>query len=131
MMSEKNDIEAFRAPGGSGWLMPLEFKELLFEPKRLFVVQDVPNQSIRGRHAHKETQQYLICLQGKIEVTLIDMEVKTTILFPYQGIYIDKMIWGWQEYFDNAKLLVLASTPYDRWDYIEDFSLWQQMRKSI
>jgi len=54
--------------GGS--LIPFEFKDLPFIPKRIFTVVGVPKDSIRGDHAHYETQQILICIKGEILVSL-------------------------------------------------------------
>ena len=38
--------------------------EVPFEPKRYFVVYGVPSSELRGEHAHKECEQFLLCLSG-------------------------------------------------------------------
>ena len=47
-----------------GNLLPIEFSQLDFDPKRIFVVNDVPVGDVRGNHAHYKTKQYLICTKG-------------------------------------------------------------------
>ena len=56
----------------NGTLVPIDFSELTFAPKRVFYVTGVPAGDERGHHAHYETQQLLICVQGKISVHLYD-----------------------------------------------------------
>ena len=38
--------------------------ELPFVPVRYFIVYDVPSLELRGEHAHKRCEQFLICLHG-------------------------------------------------------------------
>ena len=53
-----------------GGLTPLEFKNgLPFRPARIFMVYEVPSQHVRGEHAHKKCQQYLIAVHGKLGLT--------------------------------------------------------------
>ena len=46
--------------------------EVPFSPARYFVVFDVPSVELRGEHAHKLCQQFLICLHGSCRVLLDD-----------------------------------------------------------
>lgn len=103
-----------------GNLIPLQFNELKFIPKRIFTVSDVPKDSIRGEHAHYETIQYLWCVKGKILVSLDDgKNIKEEILNPGQGIYIDNFVWDYQKFLTGDDVIVvLASTYYDINDYI-------------
>ena len=64
----KSQIPSFT--GDSGNLSVVEFKNLPFETKRIFYITGVPKGFERGFHAHKKTQQFLICLQGSCEVYL-------------------------------------------------------------
>ncbi len=50
-----------------GSLMVNEFeKDMPFSPKRFFMVYDVPNNKVRGEHAHKTCEQFLVCIKGKV-----------------------------------------------------------------
>lgn len=115
-----------------GSLIPVEFKWLPFVPQRLFVVRDVPEGVIRGEHAHYVNKQYLICLQGKIEVVLNDGEREVPeIILKDQAVYVDRLIWDYQRFLEKGSvLLVLCSTPYDLSDYIFDFEEYKRIRKS-
>jgi dTDP-4-dehydrorhamnose 3,5-epimerase-like enzyme len=71
-----------------GTLVPIELSEIPFEVKRLFFVNNVPENVIRGNHAHFKTKQILICLTGKIEIILDDGNQKIShTLNQYEKIH--------------------------------------------
>ena len=113
--------KAFKDPDGT--LVPIEFNKLPFVPKRMFYVCYIPKNEERGNHAHYETKQVLICVQGEILVKLHNGKaLETTILKPNQSVFVDKMMWDSQIFLTgNDVLLSICSTPYDKKDYIEDF----------
>ena len=44
----------------------------------------------------------------------------------YYGLYVPRMMWRELDNFStNSVALILASTPYDASDYIEDFNLYK------
>lgn len=55
-----------------GSLLPLEFDSIDFEPKRIFIVNNVPVGTVRGDHAHFTTKQLLICSKCSVNVFLDD-----------------------------------------------------------
>jgi len=73
-----------------------KYKDLKFPPKRMYYITNVPKGEIRGNHGHKKDEQYLICIEGQMEVKTIDQNKKTKVTTLNKGemIYIDKMIWG-------------------------------------
>ena len=98
--------------------------DIPFTIKRVFYVFGVEDQSIRGCHAHYDTQQILICLNGKIKVTCKDGVNEKVILLesPQQAVYIPEMIWDEQQYQSpDSILLTICSTKYDPKDYINDY----------
>jgi dTDP-4-dehydrorhamnose 3,5-epimerase-like enzyme len=95
-----------------------------FTPKRYFLIHQVPNKQVRGEHAHKTLDQFLVCLQGSCDLILDDGVVKDQVLLntPYLGLYIPRMVWTAQyNYSKDAILLVLASEIYRAEDYIRDY----------
>lgn len=107
-----------------GSLAAAEFAELPFEPRRVFVVYDVPSESVRGEHAHKTCAQFLVCLRGSVRCLVDDGSARADVQLssPDVGIFVPPMIWGTQwNYSRDAILLVLASHPYDADDYIRDY----------
>jgi dTDP-4-dehydrorhamnose 3,5-epimerase-like enzyme len=113
-----------------GVLVPIEFNNLSFEPKRVFYVVNVPKQEERGMHAHYETQQILTCLQGEILVRLHDgSSLQEYRLRPNEWILVDKMIWDSQVFITgNDILMSMCSTAYDKDDYIECFEEFLRIR---
>jgi dTDP-4-dehydrorhamnose 3,5-epimerase-like enzyme len=106
---------------------------LPFEPKRFFLVHDVPAGMARGGHAHRSCEQYLIAVCGKVAVTLDDSESKAEYLLenPDQALHIPAGIWGDQRYLsEDSCLLVLASEPYDAEEYLTDYSQFLEFRKA-
>jgi acetyltransferase-like isoleucine patch superfamily enzyme/dTDP-4-dehydrorhamnose 3,5-epimerase-like enzyme len=95
-----------------------------FVPRRWFMVYDVPGREIRGAHAHRECEQFLICAHGSVRVAVDDgtKRAEVTLSDPSQGIYVPPMVWASQFHYEPATvLLVLASLPYDADDYIRDY----------
>ena len=46
--------------------------DLPFLPVRYFLVYDVPSQETRGQHAHRQCEQFLICVHGSCSVVVDD-----------------------------------------------------------
>jgi UDP-2-acetamido-3-amino-2,3-dideoxy-glucuronate N-acetyltransferase len=97
---------------------------LPFEPKRFFTVFNVPSSEARGSHAHKECEQFLVCLNGSVRAVVDDGRQKEEFILdrPELGLYMPARTWGTQyKYSRDAVLLVLASHFYDSEDYIRDY----------
>lgn len=117
-------------PSGRGNLFFLEMSSMptVFVPKRLFIVDSVPNGMTRGNHAHRTGQQFLVCIKGIVEISIDNgKEKKTVKLLPGDALFHDKMEWGAQKYFDNAVMLSICSTEYNPDDYITDYNEFIKM----
>ncbi len=100
-------------------------KEIPFKPERVFFVHHVPNSKVRGEHAHKECKEFLIAVQGSVNVILDNGREREDYLLsdPNIGLFIDSGVWTIQyKYSRDAILLVLASNHYDSSDYIRDYN---------
>lgn len=108
-----------------GSLSVLETNAIVpFDIKRIFYIYDVTPDEDRGEHAHKECEQFIICLKGSIDLEVDDGEkkVKYNLISPTQGVYIPKMIWATLKNFSTEAIcLVLASDFFDESDYIRDY----------
>lgn len=108
-----------------GELMVREVGSTLpFTPQRVFVILNVPGKHIRGDHAHKELQQYLVAIAGSVEVVLDTGRVREHIRLdtPRLGLYVPPMTWcTLYNYSAGAVVMALASDPYDASDYIRDY----------
>lgn len=99
--------------------------DLPFEPKRVYFVYGVPTTKVRGEHAQKHCEQFLIAVHGSLSVLVDDgCERKNIVLDdPRVGLFLPASIWGTQYNFSNdAVLAVLASREYVPEDYIRDYA---------
>jgi acetyltransferase-like isoleucine patch superfamily enzyme/dTDP-4-dehydrorhamnose 3,5-epimerase-like enzyme len=99
-------------------------RDLPFQPKRFFMVFDVPTQETRGEHAHRRCHQFLICIKGSVRVLADDGHHREEYLLdsPDLGLQLPAMTWGTQfQYSRDAVLLVFASESYDSEEYIRDY----------
>ena len=107
-------------------------RALPFAAARYFLIFGVPNQEIRGEHAHRFLHQFLVCTHGSCVVRLWDGERGQEILLdrPELGLHVPPMVWTTQyKYSADAVLLVLASDVYREEDYIRDLDEYQQRRR--
>lgn len=98
--------------------------EVPFAPARYFAVFGVPSVELRGEHAHKRCQQFLICLHGSCRVLLDDGSKRCEVVLdrPDMGVFMPEMIWGTQyRYSPDAVLLVFASRHYEADDYLRTY----------
>ncbi|MCQ9637262.1 FdtA/QdtA family cupin domain-containing protein [Chryseobacterium sp. WG14] len=98
--------------------------QLPFEIVRTYWVYDVPGGEIRGSHAFKEQQEFIIALSGSFDVILHDgiKEERFSLNRSYYGLYIPKMYWRRLENFStNSLALIVSDKLYNNEDYIRDF----------
>ena len=103
-------------------------QEMPFEVKRCFWTYYTPEEVVRGRHAHYNTEMILIAAAGKIIVhTEMPGGIKAefTLEKPETGLLIPKLCWHTMQYSHNAVQLVLASTVYEESDYIRDYETFK------
>lgn len=84
----------------------------------------------RGKHAHKNMNQVLVCVHGSCDILLYDGENETTVTLdrPDVGIYIYGFIWREMRNFsEDCVLLVLADKLYGETEYFYEKS---QVRKN-
>ncbi len=122
------EIVKFQFPTFKSEVGALSFLEaedhIPFPVRRVYYIYDVPGDSRRGFHAHKDLQQVLICIHGSCKILMDNGTEKETVLLddPGEGLLIENTIW--REMYDfspGAVLLVLASQHYDPADYIHDY----------
>ncbi len=107
-------------------------KHIPFEIKRVYYIFDVLNNSARGRHAHKKTDQILFCIRGKVKICLDNGRQKEEIILanPNEGIFLGKMMWHeMTDFTKDAVLLVFASDYYHEEDYIRSYEEFKRLKK--
>jgi len=127
------DIPKITAPDGRGNLSVVEKDTLPYNIKRVYYLYDVPSNSTRGGHAHKQLQQCLIALSGSFIVVVDDGENKKEILLnrPDKGLLIPNGIWRELiEFSAGAVCLSLVSEEYDEADYIREYEEFVNLKRS-
>lgn len=103
-----------------------------FKICRVYWIFDVPGGESGGRHAFRETEEFIVAMSGSFDIVLHDgvKEKRFSLNRPYYGLYIPKMIWRTLENFStNSLALILASTFYNENDYIRDFNRYKAILK--
>ena len=106
--------------------------DIPFEPKRYFLVYDVPEGQVRGQHAHRACHQFLICVSGSCRALVDDGQSRREVDLdsPRIGLYLPPMVWGSQYRYDKAaSLLVFTSDTYNEDDYITDYGDFLRLSK--
>lgn len=95
-----------------------------FDIKRVYYLYNVPVDSERGGHAHRELEQVVFALSGSFRMRVDDGRNKADIWLnnPRKGLYLRNMIWREIDTFSQgAVCMVLASHPYDEADYYREY----------
>ncbi len=111
-------------PKGRGNLSVIEKDFLPYKIKRVYYLYDVPSDSFRGGHAHKEQLEFLIAISGSFDVVLDDgnSKKKFTLNKPNKGLLIPINMWRELENFSSGAIcLVLSSGAFLEEDYIRDY----------
>lgn len=101
-----------------------QLNKVPFKIQRAFWIYDVPGDAVRGGHAFRETEEFVVALSGSFDVVLHDGEKEQVFHLnrSYYGVYVPKMMWREMRNFStNSLALVVASTPYAEDDYIMEF----------
>ena len=114
---------------GRGDLVPIEFgqknnpTEVPFDVKRCYYISAPTNDAVRGKHAHHDLEQVIICIHGSFTLVLDDGSKREEIFLDnnHTGIHIKSPIWRELKGFSKGcVILVLASQHYDCLLYTSD-----------
>lgn len=97
-----------------------KYEPIPFEVKRVYWISNVPNQTIRGTHAHRFCEEIVCVLKGEVDVKLIESNGQITLIKLQQNekLYIPVEVWKEIIFYEKAILIVYASTEYDASDYV-------------
>ena len=107
-----------------------QMKHIPFDIKRSYWIYDVPGGQIRGGHAYRKNEEFIVALSGSFDVVLDDGKEKKIFSLnrSYFGLYVPKCIWRQMQNFStNSLALILASTPFYANDYIYDYELFKSL----
>ena len=118
-------IELPKLPDARGNLTFVEgHRHIPFSIARTYWLYDVAGGQVRGGHAYRCLEEFLVALSGSFDVVLDNGAVRQRVVLnrSYFGLYIPQLIWRHIENFStNAVCLILASRPYEPEDYIYDY----------
>ena len=101
-----------------------------FEVRRIFYLYDIPGDSERGGHSHREAQEFIIAASGSFDVTITDGHDTRRIQLnrPYNALYIPAGVWRSLDNFSSgAVCLVLTSTEFSEADYVRDYEIFKRL----
>lgn len=107
-----------------------EDNQIPFKIARTYWIYDVPGGEIRGAHAYKSLQEFIVALSGSFDVVLHngEQEQRFHLNRSYYGLYVPKMYWRSMENFStNSVAIVLADQGYDEQEYIRDFNEFKSL----
>lgn len=113
-----------------GDLSVLEKANLPFAIARLFFVR-AADEAMRGRHAHKRCNQFMMCVHGAIEVICDDGTATRTVMLDAmnKGVMVPASIWASEIYrAPQSVLMVACDRVYEEDDYIRDYTQFLSYR---
>ncbi|MDG1778350.1 MAG: FdtA/QdtA family cupin domain-containing protein [Flavobacteriaceae bacterium] len=114
-----------------GNLAIIEKETIPYKIKRVYYLFDVPSNSYRGGHAHKEQSAFLVALSGSFNVILDDGFSKKNFFLnnPNKGLLVPTWIWRELEDFSSgAVCLVLSSGEFSEDDYIREYNEFKTLK---
>lgn len=96
-----------------------------FNIQRVYYLYNVPVDSERGGHAHRELEQVIFALSGSFRVKIDDGHAQSEYWLrdPRRGLYLSRLVWREIDCFSQgAVCMVLASHHYDEADYFRDYA---------
>lgn len=130
-----NILHLHKIHNRAGNITPVENNtDIPFSTKRIYYLYDVPGGEDRGAHGHYELEQLVIAASGSFDITLDDGNNKKTVQLsrPYMGLNIKPGIWRDISNFSSGAIcLVLASEIYSEIDYIRDYQVFKDYKRSL
>ena len=133
MIAARGFVQMFKLPQVSDPRGDLIFLEggnhIPFDIARVYYLYNVPVDSERGGHAHRELEQIIFAISGSFRLKIDDGFNKTEhwLSDPRKGLYISQLVWREIDSFSQgAVCMVVASHKYDEADYYRDYSDFKQ-----
>ena len=100
-----------------------------FVANRMFMLSAIPGTK-RGGHAHKKCSQFMVSINGTIDVLCENGPIEETFRLDsvVKGLWIPPMHWGEVKFITRSVLVVLCDRPYEADDYIRKYSEFVKMQ---
>src|SRR5262249_191281 len=104
-----------------------------FRIERMFALA-APAGATRGRHAHQLCSQFMICVNGAVDVVCEDGRNKRRFVLERRehAVLVPPGLWNTVEFRqDDSVLIVLCDRAYEPHDYIRDYDEFLSFRESV
>jgi dTDP-4-dehydrorhamnose 3,5-epimerase-like enzyme len=104
-----------------------------FRIERMFALA-APAGAQRGHHAHRRCSQFMICVNGAVEVICEDGGKQTGFLLDRRdlALLVPPGVWNTVEFRkEGSVMVVLCDRIYEADDYIHDYAEFLSFRESI
>ena len=111
-----------------------EYKHIPFKIERCYWIYDVPGGQVRGGHAFKIQQEFIVALSGSFDIIVDDGKTKECFSLnrSYYGLFIPAGLWRQMKNFStNSLAWILSSTHYKSDDYIFDYQEFLNFRNNL
>ena len=118
------DLPKIEDPRGNLSIIEEE-NHIPFKIERTYWIYDVPGGQVRGGHAFKNQQEFIVALSGSFDVIVDDGKEQKiySLNRSYYGLYIPAGLFRQMENFStNSCAFVVASTNFDEDDYETDYT---------
>jgi mannose-6-phosphate isomerase-like protein (cupin superfamily) len=127
------EIQVTNILSNRGKLDVAEFQTIgKFETKRIYYISSVPENYVRGAHAHKNLDQVFFAVAGNFNITVTDGSITETVELKAHdvGYFLPAGYWrDLKNFSSDAVCLVLASEHFDENDYIRTFEEFLEWKK--
>jgi dTDP-4-dehydrorhamnose 3,5-epimerase-like enzyme len=134
MKSRLDKCRLFQIPtfhDNRGALSVLEGETFVpFMIRRIFYIYNVSQNVERGGHAHRTSEQFIVCFNGSVAIYLSDgkNEMKYILTNPTEGLYMPPLIWSRQEPLSSETIyVVLSSDHYNSDEYINNLDEYRMI----
>ena len=106
--------------------------EVPFQIKRMFALA-APGGAKRGRHAHRRCSQFMICVNGGVDVVCEDGSRQKTFVLDRRdrALLVPPGLWNTVDFRQNGSVLVvLCDRLYEADDYIRDYAAFLSFRET-
>ena len=105
--------------------------DIPFNVSRLYWTYDVPENTIRGNHAHRESWQVHVCIGGTAIINLDDGKNKQEVQLsdPSIGLMVGPLVWHSFSLKKDSRLIIFAVDRYNEKDYIKNYEEFKKLAR--
>jgi len=124
-------LELPRFTRADGEIVVAQATHIPFAITRMFTLT-APIGSVRGDHAHRHCTQFMLCVNGAVEIVCDDSQDRKTFILDRNNfaVCVPPTIWNkliFKE--DSSVVIVLCDRPFEETDYLREYPEFVSFRK--